>query len=95
MPASFANQAVTNPTISSNTNKLTSPGWSYGASGNTKTDPSGRSFIYDGENRQTSVTNSGGTIGQYLYDGDGKRGWQSLLNCHEPKHVDRGAQDRL
>ena len=73
MPASFANQAVTNPTISPNTNKLTSSGWSYDQGGNTKTDPSGRTFTYDAENKQTSVTNSTGTIGQYFYDGDGKR----------------------
>ena len=73
MPASFANEAVTNPTISPSNNRLSSSSWSYDSSGNATADPSGRAFIYDAENKQTAVSDGSGTIGQYFYDGDGKR----------------------
>jgi RHS repeat-associated protein len=74
MPASFANPAVTNPTISTSNNRITSSGWTYDAAGNTLTDAIGQKFTYDGENKQTEVKNSSNaTIGQYWYDGDGKR----------------------
>ncbi len=79
MPASFANPAVTNPTISTSNNRLTSSGYSYDAAGNTTYDAALRKFTYDGENKQTKVesTNSSqqvtGTVGEYWYDGDGKR----------------------
>ncbi len=62
-----------NPTFSGTTNRITSSGYSYDSNGSTTVDPSGRSFIYDGENKQVSVSNGGGPIGQYYYDGDGKR----------------------
>ena len=74
MPTSFANQALTNPTISTSNNRLTSTGWTYDAAGNTIGDPDGRSFTYDGENKQAEVKNSSNvSLGQYSYDGDGKR----------------------
>jgi RHS repeat-associated protein len=73
MPSSFANQAVSDPTVSTTTNRLTSSGYSYDNAGNTTASANGQSFIYDGENKQIQV-NSGATIlGQYYYDGDGKR----------------------
>lgn len=72
-PASFSNQAVTNPTINVSTNRLSSSGYIFDAAGNMLTDALARSFTYDGENKQTEVRNSGGVIGQYMYDGDGKR----------------------
>jgi RHS repeat-associated protein len=62
-----------NPTFSSTTNRITSSGYTFDASGNTTADPLSRTFVYDGENKQTSVSNSGGDIGLYSYDGDGKR----------------------
>ncbi len=37
------------------------------------TDANGQSYIYDGENKQTKASNGGGTLGEYWYDGDGKR----------------------
>lgn len=52
---------------------LSSQGYSYDSGGNTTADPSGRTFVYDAENKQTSVSNGSGSIGQYWYDGDGKR----------------------
>jgi RHS repeat-associated protein len=73
MPSSFANQAVSDPTVSTTTNRLTSSGYSYDSAGNTTASANGQSFTYDGENKQVQV-NSGATIlGQYYYDGDGKR----------------------
>lgn len=73
MPNSFSNQAITDPTISTSTNRITSAGYSFDNGGNTTADASGRTFVYDAENKQTSVSDSNGTIGQYWYDGDGKR----------------------
>ncbi len=74
MPASFSNQALTNPSISATNNRLSSSGWTYDSAGNTTGDPNSRTFHYDGENKQTEVKNSSNaTIGQYAYDGDGRR----------------------
>ncbi|MCV4697507.1 hypothetical protein OFB92_30840, partial [Escherichia coli] len=39
----------------------------------TTADPEGRTFTYDGENKQVQVTNSSGVVGQYFYNGDGLR----------------------
>ncbi len=42
--------------------------------GNTTIDAEGRAFFYDGENKQKEVRNASNVIiGQYFYDGDGKR----------------------
>ena len=74
MPTSFSNQALTNPTISTSNNRLTSTGWTHDSAGNTTGDPDGRSFIYDAENKQIEVKNSSNSsIGTYFFDGDGKR----------------------
>jgi RHS repeat-associated protein len=67
-----AGTGVTNLSFGSTTNRITSTGFSYDSAGNT-TAASGQVFTYDGENKQVSVTSGGGTIGQYQYDGDGKR----------------------
>lgn len=73
-PLSNCVEAVCNPTISTSNNQLTSTGWQYDAAGNTKTDAQGKTFTYDGENKQVLVKNSSNVaIGQYFYDGDGKR----------------------
>jgi RHS repeat-associated protein len=46
----------------------------YDAAGNTTKDAQGKTFVYDAENKQTEVKNAAGaTIGQYFYDGEGKR----------------------
>ncbi len=79
MPSSFASPAITNPAISTTNKRITSSGYNYDASGNTTFDASLRKFTYDAENKQTKVesTNSSqtvtGTVGEYSYDGDGKR----------------------
>jgi len=66
--------AQCNPAVDSNNNRFSSgQNYSYDSAGNTTTDAQGRTFVYDAENKQTSVSDSGGLIGQYWYDGDGKR----------------------
>jgi len=65
---------VCNPTLSVSNNRFTSgQGYTYDLAGNVITDAQGRTFAYDAENKQKSVSGTGGTIGTYLYDGDGKR----------------------
>ena len=64
--------AVCNPQIDPATNKLI--GYAFDNAGNTKTDANGRQFIYDSENKQIVVKESNNTpVGEYYYDGDGKR----------------------
>ncbi|HMM79032.1 MAG TPA: RHS repeat-associated core domain-containing protein [Pyrinomonadaceae bacterium] len=74
-PASFANPNVTDPSVDAANNRFTSgQGYTYDAAGNVITDAEGRTFTYDGENKQIEVRNSGSsTIGQYYFDGNGKR----------------------
>ena len=63
-----------NPTFSSTTNRITSTGYSFDSVGNMTADPSGRTFTYDAENKQTEVDDAAPSVlGQYSYDGDGKR----------------------
>ncbi len=63
-----------NPSVNTGNNRFnTGQDYSYDSSGNTTGDPHGRTFVYDAENKQISVSDSSGTIGQYWYDGDGKR----------------------
>ncbi len=68
---------LTAPTVDQNTNRFNAnQGYGYDKNGNITTDPanSGRSFVFNGDNKQTQVKNSSEvTIGTYLYDGDGKR----------------------
>lgn len=47
--------------------------YEYDTAGNTKKDASGKIFTYDGENKQVKVESGGSVIGEYWYDGDGKR----------------------
>jgi RHS repeat-associated protein len=62
-----------NPSFDTSTNRINSTGYSFDNAGNTTAEPSGQVFTYDGENKQVLVTNVGGTVGQYWYDGDGRR----------------------
>ncbi len=79
----YGNRAVTggyipNPTLTPQsvdsfemTNRLKETlNWHYDSSGNLLSDPAGRSFAYDSENRQTGFNGSSAT---YVYDGDGRR----------------------
>ena len=66
--------AQCNPTIDTANNRFTTgQGYTYDSSGNLLTDAEGRTFTYDAENKQKTAANSGGTIGTYSFDGDGKR----------------------
>ena len=68
---------LTLPTIDQNTNRFNaSQGYGYDKTGNITTDPanSGRTFVFNGDNKQIEVKNSNSvTIGTYFYDGNGKR----------------------
>jgi hypothetical protein len=70
-------ETVCNPQIDPATNKLI--GYQFDNAGNTTRDAENRRFTYDAENKQTKVetvdqnSNPISTIGQYLYDGEGRR----------------------
>jgi RHS repeat-associated protein len=66
---------ILNPSINQSNNRLSSSDdYVFDSSGNTTEDAQGRTFIYDAENKQIEVQDSRqNVIGQYHYDGDGKR----------------------
>lgn len=63
--------------------------YKFDTAGNTFEDINGRRYTYDGENKQTKVQtldvngNVTGTIGEYFYDGDGKRVKKVVPNTGE------------
>ncbi|MCW5956037.1 MAG: hypothetical protein KIT61_05590 [Pyrinomonadaceae bacterium] len=62
------------PAINTANNRLsTSDDYAFDSSGNTTADAEGRTFVYDAENKQVEVIESSTTIGEYFYDGDGRR----------------------
>ncbi len=64
--------AICNPSANPQDNKLV--GTNYDSVGNIKIDANGQVFTLDAENKQTKVVNAQGvTLGEYFYDGDGKR----------------------
>jgi RHS repeat-associated protein len=64
----------THPTIDANTNRFnTGQGYVYDKNGNLTDDAEGRTFIFNGENKQRFVVQSGKNVGEYFYDGEGKR----------------------
>ncbi|HMO81068.1 MAG TPA: hypothetical protein PKD24_09775 [Pyrinomonadaceae bacterium] len=66
---------ILNPSVNPSNNRLnSSDDYVFDTSGNTTADAQGRIFIYDAENKQIEVQDSQqNIIGQYRYDGDGKR----------------------
>jgi YD repeat-containing protein len=70
-----ADRKIFNPELNAANNRMAAgQGWAYDAAGNVTTDAEGRTFIYDVENKQSKVRDQYNTvIGQYAYDGDGKR----------------------
>ena len=68
-------QAECNPLINTSDNRFSSgQNYSYDANGNVTTDTIGKQFLYDAENHQKEVRNvANQPIGEYLYDGGGKR----------------------
>jgi len=73
----IAQTNLTHPTIDPNTNRFTAgQGYAFDKNGNLVTDPadSGRSFVFNGDNKQAEVRGpSNELIGEYFYDGEGKR----------------------
>ncbi|MBV6497001.1 MAG: hypothetical protein DCC44_05045 [Acidobacteria bacterium] len=69
-----ADRKVVNPSADAANNRFAAgQGWSYDAAGNTIADANGQTYIYDAENKMVTASNASGTLGQYTYDGDGKR----------------------
>ncbi len=65
---------LTLPAVDGNTNRFQSgQGYSYDAVGNLIGDPQGRQFIFNGDNKQVEVRDASGGVGEYVYDGSGKR----------------------
>ena len=63
---------IVNPSVNTANNRLN--GYTFDPAGNTTVDAEGRIFIYDAENKQIEVLDSQqNVIGEYWYDGDGKR----------------------
>lgn len=64
----------THPDINPATNRFeTYEGYDYDKNGNLTDDAEGRSFNFNGDNKQTLVMKNGIKVGEYFYDGDGKR----------------------
>lgn len=69
-----ADKKIYDPAVDAGSNRLsTGDGYAFDDSGNTTGDAEGRTFVYDAENKQTTVSDANGVIGQYWYDGDGRR----------------------
>lgn len=67
-------QAVYNPMISMANNRVSQSGYSFDANGNPTVDAEGKQFLYDAENHQKELkAPQDQIIGQYLYDGEGRR----------------------
>ena len=68
-----------NPTVNANTNRFDlNQGFGYDKNGNVigDIDPASslpRTFVFNGDNKQTEVKKDGVTVGRYVYDGEGKR----------------------
>ncbi|MEZ5306101.1 MAG: RHS repeat-associated core domain-containing protein [Pyrinomonadaceae bacterium] len=92
-----------NPEIDSATNRIKElqpdgdsvKDYEYDPAGNTTKDPDGRTFKYDGENKQIKVTNTAGTIGEYSFDGDGKRVKKQVPATGETTHFIYDAGGKL
>ncbi|MGI8639404.1 MAG: RHS repeat domain-containing protein [Pyrinomonadaceae bacterium] len=78
-----ANQC--NPTIDAANNRFTTgQGYTYDLAGNVITDAEGRTFVYDAENKQKEVRDVNNVVvGQYYYDGDGKRVKKYIFSTQE------------
>ncbi|MEZ5307058.1 MAG: RHS repeat-associated core domain-containing protein [Pyrinomonadaceae bacterium] len=75
--------------------------YEYDPAGNTIKDPDGRKFFYDGENKQIRVAqldsqgNETSTIGEYSFDGDGKRVKKHVPATGETTHFINDAGGKL
>jgi RHS repeat-associated protein len=79
-PQGICDKKKYNPDISAANNRIvqdqdsdTQNDYVFDSAGNTTKDANERTFVYDGENKQTKVMNGTVKVGEYFYDGDGKR----------------------
>lgn len=79
-PNGICDKKKFNPNIAATDNRIiedqdtdSSMDYEFDAAGNTEKDAGGRTFTYDAENKQTLVMNGTLKVGEYFYDGDGKR----------------------
>jgi len=69
-----ADRKIVNPSINTSNNRLsTSDNYTFDNSGNTTADANGQIYVYNAENKIVEASNGNGMLGQYSYDGDGKR----------------------
>jgi RHS repeat-associated protein len=65
---------ITDPTIDQNTNRFDDgQDYSYDHNGNLIADVESRGFTFNADNKQTKVTQNGVAVGEYFFDGEGKR----------------------
>ncbi|MBK8812290.1 MAG: hypothetical protein IPN69_16390 [Acidobacteria bacterium] len=62
------------PSIDPNTNRFNpNQGYGYDKNGNLISDAEGRSFVFNGENKQAQIIKDGKLVGEYDYNGEGQR----------------------
>ncbi|MBK8150806.1 MAG: RHS repeat protein [Acidobacteria bacterium] len=62
------------PSIDPNTNRFNAnQGYLYDKNGNLIADAEGRSFVFNGENKQSKIIKDGKLVGEYDYNGEGQR----------------------
>lgn len=72
--------------LSSITNQITRPGFSYDSMGNLISEP-GIIYTYDAENRLVTATVQGGATSQYVYDSSGRRVKKIIANGITTRYV--------
>jgi RHS repeat-associated protein len=71
----------THPTINPANNRFNdNQGYIYDKNGNLTDDAEGRTFIFNGENKQRFVVKNNANVGEYFYDGEGKRVKKKVYN---------------
>ncbi len=67
--------STTKPNIDASNNRFTAgQGYTYDLAGNLISDPDGKQFTFDGNNKQVEVKDaSNNVVGTYFYDGNGRR----------------------
>lgn len=67
--------STTHPAIDAATNRFQAgQGYVFDKNGNLTTDAEGRTFVFNGDNKQKEVRDaSNAVVGQYFYDGEGRR----------------------
>jgi RHS repeat-associated protein len=68
-----ADRKIVNPGFEANNRLETDDDYVFDNAGNTTEDALGRTFVYDAENKQIEVKDNSVAVGEYSYDGDGKR----------------------